>query len=134
MSPVLCTDARTYVAHELGVRQARQRADRLLADHGWVEDARADAVLVVAELAANALCHAPGTDFRVTLALHQDRVRVEVADGNARDRPRPRRASDEACDGRGLLLVESLSVEWGRVVDGSGSGKTVWALVRRGPG
>jgi hypothetical protein len=85
------------------------------------------AVLVLSELATNAVCAtAAGCrtfDVRFELAGYQ--LRVEVADGG-QGRPSPRRAGgDDEC-GRGLALVEALADRWGteplRLV-----GKTVWA-------
>ena len=86
---------------------------------GWT------AALVVTELAANAALHA-GTPFTVVVALEGDRVRVQVRDGSAR-MPRARSHSLESTTGRGLRLVEDLSVAWG--IDRDGAGKAVWALL-----
>jgi len=51
------------------------------------------------------------------------RVRVEVTDVDP-VRPRPRDASQEAENGRGLLLVETLATMWGSAPDPAG--KVVW--------
>jgi hypothetical protein len=62
------------------------------------------------------------------LVLHPDRVRVEVHD----DDPRlpARRTPDEARPGgRGLLLLDQVSSDWG--ADATDDGKVVWFEVPR---
>ena len=85
-----------------------------------VEDIR----LVVGELATNAMVHA-GTPFTVTLSARDGTVLLAVQDDSATI---PVKAVPEAMDmrGRGLILVEALSREWGANTDGAGS-KSVWA-------
>ena len=103
-------------------REARQRvADALEARN--LDAAVVAASLVVSELATNAVLHAR-TPYEVRMELGQDVVRIEVHDGVGRP-PVRRYFSDEATSGRGLRLVEELSVAWG--VDLKGKGKTVWA-------
>lgn len=80
------------------------------------------AVLLVSELATNAVLHAR-TDYVVRLSSNDDRVRVEVQDANERS-PSIAHAPPEATSGRGLQLVQTLSTGWG--VEGHGDGKVVW--------
>jgi hypothetical protein len=71
----------------------------------------------------------------VRLWLHSDqqRVLVEVWDGDDR-LPKPRDDDLLAESGRGLLLVATLSTEWGtRKLEGA-SGKVVWAYVAQAIG
>ncbi|MFE2278600.1 ATP-binding protein [Streptomyces sp. NPDC059454] len=95
-----------------------------------IEDAGAGAT----ELAANAIAHGrtPERDFRLVLSLVpvSGRLRIAVSDTRP-DRlpPRPGALSappPEAEGGRGLLLVEALSVDWGWTADDLVN-KTVWA-------
>ena len=88
------------------------------------------ATQLLSELATNAVLHA-GTDFTVSVDVHDDALRLQVRDASRRT-PRPRRYGLGATTGRGLGLVESLAQEWGVEVDGSG--KTVWCLVPLQPG
>jgi anti-sigma regulatory factor (Ser/Thr protein kinase) len=83
-----------------------------------------DVQLVVSELATNAMVHA-GTPFAVTLSEGKGVVLLAVRDGSTSV---PARATPLVMDmgGRGLMLVELLSGEWGASTDGSGS-KSVWA-------
>ncbi|MBT2392327.1 ATP-binding protein [Streptomyces sp. ISL-1] len=120
-----------------GARRARLLAEQQLADWGLtLEDETAqNAVLIVAELAANAVRHGrvPGRDFRLTLSLGPDDVlRIEVTDARAERLPEP--ASPEASrdpsaeNGRGLLIVAALADSWG--VDPCPeppAHKTIWA-------
>jgi two-component sensor histidine kinase len=78
-----------------------------------------DVLLVLDELASNALLHGTG-HRRVVLTVQDDTAVLEVADDN----PEP---AALRVDGMGLQLVESLSSRWGQ--RSTGSGKTVWARV-----
>ncbi|MEU9363743.1 ATP-binding protein [Streptomyces avermitilis] len=87
---------------------------------------------IVAELAANAATHGrvPGRDFRLTLYVIANTLRIEVTD-TAGDRPPPPRHPDPDAgfeSGRGLLLVEALADRWGWAPE-LHPHKTVWAEV-----
>jgi anti-sigma regulatory factor (Ser/Thr protein kinase) len=88
------------------------------------DDDRDRLLLIVSELATNALLHA-STSFEV--CVHNSRpLRLDVIDG-APGLPQPRVAAPDDCSGRGLALVEALSTRWG--VDQRGAGKCVWCEV-----
>jgi hypothetical protein len=90
---------------------------------GWGLDALSETgTLLVSELVANSVLHA-GTSIRVVLRQTADRVRVEVHDGDRRV-PTRKHYSSLATTGRGLMLVERLSTDWG--VEPGGIGKHVW--------
>ncbi|MFC9747119.1 ATP-binding protein [Streptomyces niveus] len=61
-----------------------------------------------------------------------DGLRIEVHDASAQ-RPRHRATELDACDGRGLLIVDALADAWG-VSDRVGVGKLVWAVRRPADG
>src|SRR5262249_52173780 len=65
---------------------------------------------------------------RLWLASDRQRVLIRVWDGNDRQ-PTPQHPGPDAESGRGLLLVESLSVDWGSYPPERSSGKVVWAIV-----
>lgn len=118
-------------AEPLSASKARDFVGRHLVAHGFgdlVEEVR----LVASELATNALRHA-GTPFVVSLSEADGAVLLAVHDGSA---SAPVRGRPGAWDvrGRGLLLVERLSQQWGTRVDAGGS-KSVWAsfALRSGP-
>ncbi|CAL9560680.1 ATP-binding protein [Streptomyces sp. enrichment culture] len=94
------------------------------------------AELIVAELATNAVTHGriPGRDFRLSLYVIDDTLRIEVTDTRGDRLPCPRHstADAESESGRGLLLVDALADRWG-VIPGPPPRKTVWAEVGTGP-
>ncbi|MEU5695885.1 ATP-binding protein [Actinosynnema sp. NPDC020468] len=114
----------TDVSRDLGTtsnREIRRLVGLLLADHGVVAE---DAVLVVDELVSNARRH--GTPpRRCRLLLHPGRrLRVEVEDSTS---AHPRARTPDHTGGRGLLLVERLTAQWG--VLHHAFHKTVWAEI-----
>ena len=100
------------------------------------------AAVVVSELVTNAVqasvgrtdSHfagnwAPGTPpVRVWLSADQYRLVIQVWDASDQP-PMPQPVEPEADSGRGLLLVGSLSAEWGCYAPENSSGKVVWAVV-----
>jgi DNA-binding NarL/FixJ family response regulator len=94
----------------------------------WNEAELADVVeLLVSELVTNVVVHTAAAP-RVTVRLGRDRVHVEVLDTDPR-LPTPREADARATSGRGMALVEALSLDWGstQIVEG----KVVWFDVAR---
>ena len=109
----------------------------------WQLSALADAAaLIVSELVTNALQASAGLTgsrrsgrwvpgappVRLWLFSDRHRVLIQVWDGNDK-LPAPQHAEPDAESGRGLLLVESLSAEWGSYTPDRSSGKIVWATV-----
>lgn len=102
-------DARRFVSDTLSAWDAD--------DLSWT------AMLLVTELATNAVLHAM-TSYAVTLERRGDgTLRIGVSDGSAR-KPRAREYAVDATTGRGLGLVGSLATAWGTSV--LSEGKTVW--------
>jgi anti-sigma regulatory factor (Ser/Thr protein kinase) len=95
----------------------------------WDVDAT-DVVLLVSELATNAVLHAR-SPFRVTVILQGGRLRVEVSDDNSR-LPSFGVVPTDANSGRGLMLVQSLAGAWG-VDSHIDRGKTIWLEVAVNP-
>ncbi len=129
------TPARTFAQRFSATRRGARLA-RLLAAHQLTEwghphgsEAHDAVVLVVAELAANAVLHGhvPGRDFALSLSHDESRgiVRIEVTDTHPA-LPARKVPGADADGGRGLLLVDALAADWG-VHDRLGPGKTVWA-------
>jgi two-component sensor histidine kinase len=83
-----------------------------------------DALLIAAELATNAA--KIGDVFHLTLSRQGGMALIEVWD-SSEALPDRQRCSVDRVDGRGLLLVEACSKDWGWRLEDQG-GKTVWAL------
>ena len=115
---------RTFAADERSVAKARAFAREML--ETWDAGDLADSVvLLVSELVTNAVVHA-GTTARLELRLDTQSVRVEVEDLHPRrvlpmvvDQP-----TEDAEEGRGLLITFSLASAWG--VDYTSGSKRVW--------
>jgi DNA-binding NarL/FixJ family response regulator len=105
--------ARTAVAAALGTEVAESTLDTL--------------VLLTSELVTNVVAHAR-TSCHLGVELFPDLVRVSVSDTSTTPlMPQTPNASAES--GRGLSLVETLSLNWGVIT--STHGKTVWFDVPR---
>ncbi|GAA2285453.1 hypothetical protein GCM10010415_64300 [Streptomyces atrovirens] len=128
------TFAQRFSATRRGARLARLLAAHQLAEWGHPHgtETHDTVVLVVAELAANAVLHGrvPGRDFALSLSYDAARgaVRIEVTDTHPAQPARKAPDADED-GGRGLVLVDALAADWG-VRDRPGPGKTVWAECR----
>lgn len=98
---------------------------------GWGLDSD-DAVLVVSELAANALSHATG-GFGLFLQHTEHTLLIEVSDQQP-NTPTLRHPADTDSGGRGLLIVDRLARSWG-TRNSTPAGKVVWAELdtRRSP-
>lgn len=70
------------------------------------------AVLLTSELITNAIRYEPGETVMLAVTCSGDRLRVDVHD-TSRSLPEPADVPADAESGRGLMLVASLSAEWG---------------------
>ncbi|HXP20521.1 MAG TPA: ATP-binding protein [Streptosporangiaceae bacterium] len=70
------------------------------------------AVLLTSELVTNAIRHEAGEIVVLDITCDRDQLRVDVHD-TSRSVPLPVDAPGDAETGRGLMLVSSLSTEWG---------------------
>lgn len=86
-------------------------------------------LLLVSELATNVVLHAR-TGYDVAVELRDDAVRLSVLDDSASG-PVRRRTGLRSATGRGLALVETLTVDWGRTEDRklAGRAKGIWCDV-----
>lgn len=117
-----------FAAASVGVARRRLVSDLLHA--GVYGAAVTDAALVLSELLSNALCHAtplPGPCLRVSWCLEAGSVRVSVTDGGAPTVPELGEPNPSTTGGRGLRIVERLSLRWGTRHEDEGT--TVWAEV-----
>ncbi|MFJ3976417.1 ATP-binding protein [Streptomyces sp. NPDC090021] len=88
-------------------------------------DGHPDAELCVTELLANVVRHlGEGTPVTLRISGRATRTRVELTDPAPAARPVRREAAGDEESGRGLALLDALSLRWG-VTQGYGT-KTVW--------
>ncbi|MFJ8790723.1 ATP-binding protein [Streptomyces sp. NPDC102462] len=109
------------------VGAARRAVRALLTSWGTDDEVRDNAVLVTSELVTNAVTHSASERIACRVHSAADRLRIEVEDQNrAAALPAPRRPDPDDQSGRGLLLVEALSLDWG-VTGTHRSARVVWA-------
>lgn len=111
------------------IPEVRLGAQLVLASWSVPQDASETVVLILSELAANAVRHAriPGRTFDAALAYDgRKTVEIEVGDGSPHF-PVLKPYDPDATSGRGLLLVEALADAW--EVRHRDFGKAVWARV-----
>lgn len=103
-----------------------RRVLRLYLTDRYLLDLADAAELALTELVANVVRHVPGRRCRtLILLLPGGGVRVEVTDTCPR-LPRPAAGGLLDEGGRGLLLVDAVTDDWGVEPRRDGGGKTVW--------
>jgi len=118
-------------ATDHSVRLAR-RATRVVLTAWRLAHVEESAVLIVSELATNAVRHARGLDvITVDLLAAPTWLRIECQDTD-RDWPQPRVPAGFDESGLGFVLVDALAGQWG--VRETETGKAVWAELDTRPG
>lgn len=112
--------ARVIVSNEHAPHAARSFVRAVFGDRAE------DVLMVTDELVSNAVEHAKGSLIAVCFQPVPEGVLVEVADQSGVP-PRPRDAGDYEDSGRGLTIVDALSVRWAWAR--RPFGKVVWAVV-----
>jgi anti-sigma regulatory factor (Ser/Thr protein kinase) len=119
-----------YTASSVGV--ARRQLTGELAKAGVFQAIACDASLVLSELVSNALRHGSplsGNLVRVAWELSDDCVEITVSDGGGATVPVINRPAANALGGRGLGIVERLSLRWGVFARQDGHETAVWAAL-----
>jgi anti-sigma regulatory factor (Ser/Thr protein kinase) len=119
-----------YTASSVGVARRRLIGD--LADAGVYEASACDAGLVLSELISNALRHAsplPGSLVKVSWGLGDGCIELAVSDGGGPTVPMVNEPAASSPGGRGLGIVDRLSLRWGVYTRQDGSETTVWAAL-----
>lgn len=107
--------------------RARRFLRRTVINWSVDEDAAQAAELVASELFTNAVRHTTADRIRLRLRRHHALLYVEVFDRDPHGRLQAGCPEPDAEDGRGLMIVESLCVRWGRRPDRDGS--LTWACL-----
>jgi anti-sigma regulatory factor (Ser/Thr protein kinase) len=119
----------TLVAVPSSAGTARGIVTDVLTRWGLASDLIDDAVTVASELVDNAIIHGQGAHFELRIERQTSSVRLSVLDQSPKW-PKVRRNPDGET-GRGLILVQALSKEWGVLEVQAPRAKWVWA--RLGP-
>jgi hypothetical protein len=107
------------------VPHTRERVTMTLAEWGLTGEPVEPTLLVVTELLSNAIDHARGP-VQLSVELAAETVHVEVRDATP-DPPQLQPPDPARARGRGVHLVEALSLRWGWTA--APPGKVVWADV-----
>ncbi|MCU1501136.1 MAG: hypothetical protein JWM12_490 [Ilumatobacteraceae bacterium] len=102
---------------------------RAVAAHFATSSRLDDLLLCVSEVVTNAVLHAE-RPIRVVAETTNGGIRVEVTDCSD-VMPVRRSPDDHSPTGRGLLLLDALTSEWG--VEPALNGKTVWFVIEGAP-
>lgn len=97
------------------VSLARVQLMEWMVAQGGSGDQLDDARLIISELVANSIRHAqplPDGNLGISWRLDPRGVQVAVTDGGSPTQPRRVDASASALAGRGMALVEDLSISW----------------------
>lgn len=97
------------------VSLARVQLMEWMVSQGSSGDQVDDARLVISELVANSIRHAqplPDGNLGISWRLDPRGVQVAVTDGGSATQPRRVNAPVSALAGRGMALVEDLSISW----------------------
>ncbi|MFE7116015.1 ATP-binding protein [Streptomyces sp. NPDC057654] len=132
LSPALAPSHQDFPGELRCVSAARRFITRQLRDSRY-EPLTDDVVLLVSELAGNAVVHTrsgePHGTFTVRLRPTCSALRISVLDQGGYKVPHVRHGCGER--GRGLGLVAAIADRWG--TDGDGSGRTVWFEIAQPP-
>jgi DNA-binding NarL/FixJ family response regulator len=117
----LHSEERTLPGVPASARAARQVLAAAL--DGWCEAEVQDAAaLMISELVTNGIRHA-ASDVRVRISVGARTVRVEIGDQSP-DVPVMRTPQPTDIGGRGMRIVDELSMRWG--IEARRTGKSVW--------
>ena len=124
----MAASARFFSADDASPGRARQWVSRVLACWSVPEDKRSDVLLVVSELATNAVMHAH-SEFVVVIREAPDVLGIAVADDDTHI-PETKTPSPKQVGGRGMRIVQTVARLSG-VARVPGDGKVVWARLAR---
>jgi serine/threonine-protein kinase RsbW len=97
------------------VSVARQRLRTWMGEAGSSREQVEDARVVISELVANSVRHAqplPDGNILITWSVEPRGLQLSVTDGGGGTRPRKLHAPSSALAGRGMSIVDTLSLTW----------------------
>lgn len=119
--------ARSFSNQPAAVTQARYFVLEVLVEQ--TREMVAEVELMVSELASNCVRHTDSERFEIEIEAGGESIRVAATDWGA-GTPAMRRLDPMASSGRGLVIIDALSAEWGiEPLAAERSGKTVWFTV-----
>ena len=136
LGPAVATPDRPHGGHLLvpavpGAVPASRRLVRDVCELLGLGDVADVAELLAGEVTSNVVLHTRTPWLRLVAEVTEDTLRVCVSDDDPH-LPRVQAPSDGQPRGRGLMLVDSLSKDWGAVQ--RKSGKIVWFTLSTGTG
>ncbi|MFD0688838.1 ATP-binding protein [Actinomadura fibrosa] len=118
----------TLLAVDSSVALARELVRYTLTNWCYGRTLVDESILVMSEIATNAIKAAPGRHIRIRIAVLGGAPLLECWDP-APGVPVPRDAELDDVSGRGLALVAAYAKDIGVRPSGTGIGKVVWALM-----
>jgi anti-sigma regulatory factor (Ser/Thr protein kinase) len=122
-----------HVGEPIGIGAFPARADQIARARALVHDCLTDhpardiAVLLVSELATNAIRHSRSKFFAsIITRTTANRVRITVIDEGQAGLPHLDSTAADAEDGRGMTIVDLLATCWG-IIRWPGVGTAVWS-------
>ncbi|MET7639949.1 ATP-binding protein [Streptomyces sp. NPDC005438] len=115
-------------ARPSAVGRSREWASEQLRLWGFAEDFVDTVELVMSEFFTNAVIHTDSSFIACSLRKAGGRLRIEVVDeGTGHSECAARQPNDEDINGRGLMLVDAVTDQWGVSTPTQGNGRVVWA-------
>ena len=97
------------------VAVARRQFRSWMTEAGLSREVIEDGRVIISELVGNSVRHAqPLSDGTILITWGQDDkgIRLSVTDGGSSSRPRALQPSASALSGRGMAIVEALTLDW----------------------
>jgi anti-sigma regulatory factor (Ser/Thr protein kinase) len=118
----------TLLAVGSSVALARELVRYALTRWGYDRSVIDDSILVMSEIATNAVNAAPGRHIRIRVTTYNGAPLLECWDP-APELPLPRDVGADAVSGRGLAIIAAYAEDTGARPSATGQGKIIWALM-----
>ncbi|GAA3243128.1 ATP-binding protein [Actinocorallia longicatena] len=118
----------TLLAEPSSVILAREMVRYALTQWGYPKDTVHDSMLVMSEMATNAVNAAQGAEIQLRCTVYGHAPLLECWDPSPVFPAQPP-APEDAESGRGLTIIAAYAKDSGLRPSGTGRGKTIWALM-----